>query len=595
MVATHIFDAPPPGVASDWTMPQDWGAFTADQHATWTRLFERQSKALEGYASRAFLRGLDILKLERPGIPDLCELNARLSPTTGWQVVAVPGWIPNRPFFEHLANRRFPAANFLRLAANIAYSEEPDMFHDLFGHVPTLTDPQFSDFLVAYGEAGLRAEQLGASDYLGRLWLYTVEFGLVIEDGGLRAFGGGLLSSYAETISALTSPDVRRLRFEIERVMRTKYNFDAFQRVYFVIDSFEHLLHAAEEADFAAIYRKIADQAPLEPDGDCPGDRIYDGPLAKPQATPPGGSEMIRRRGDDGVDFFEVEIDGEKIQWDEGLTYARHIQTERLLSSQIPVSDKPDELLFIIMHQTMELWLKLMLHETRLAVEALREDRVEAAGKTLERIATIQRHMIHSWEVLATLTPHDYLTFRGFLRRASGFQSHQYRELEYRLGNKREDMMVFHQEDPAVLERLRAAFEAPSLYDELLRLLARRGLSVPPEYIDRDWTQPHIASDAIEDVWLHIYSNVEDYWDLYTLAEKVTALEYYFQEWRFKHMKTVARVIGHKPGTAGSSGVNYLVKALNLGFFPELWSMRTRMMAPREGGNYADAPATSRT
>ncbi|MGH6633451.1 MAG: tryptophan 2,3-dioxygenase [Sphingopyxis sp.] len=295
---------------------------------------------------------------------------------------------------------------------------------------------------------------------------------------------------------------------------------------------------------------------------------------------------MIRKTSEGGTDIFETEIDGETIQWDNGLTYARHLQTAQLLSAQVPVSDKPDEMLFIIMHQTMELWIKLVLHEGRLVLDAIKADRLEIAGKGLDRIATIQRHMIHSWEVLATLTPHDFLTFRGVLRRASGFQSQQYRELEYLLGNKREDMMIVHKDDVAGTARLRAAFEAPSLYDELLRLLARRGFDIPADHLDRDWTKPYAASEAVEDAWLKIYTDVDAHWDLYTLAEKITALEYYFQEWRFKHMKTVARVIGHKPGTGGSSGVNYLVKALDLSFFPELWSMRTRMAAPRQGGDY---------
>ena len=296
----------------------------------------------------------------------------------------------------------------------------------------------------------------------------------------------------------------------------------------------------------------------------------------------------VRQRKEDGVDVFKARIDGETIEWDTGLTYARHIQTGQLLASQIPVSDKPDEMLFIIMHQTMELWLKLLLHEASIVVASLRSDDLAQAGKTLDRIATIQRHMIHSWEVLATLTAHDFLTFRGYLRRASGFQSHQYRELEYMLGNKREDMMIVHRDDPVAMERLTAVFHAPSLYDEILRLLARHGHPVPAEYLERDFTQPHVPSPAIEDIWLTIYTNPEAHWAIYELAEKVTALEYYFQEWRFKHMKTVARVIGHKPGTGGSTGVDYLVKALSLSFFPELWSMRTRMVAPREGGNYAD-------
>jgi tryptophan 2,3-dioxygenase len=302
----------------------------------------------------------------------------------------------------------------------------------------------------------------------------------------------------------------------------------------------------------------------------------------------------VRQRKEHGIDVFEARIDDENIEWDSGLTYARHIQTERILASQNPVSNKPDEMLFIIMHQTMELWLKLVLHETQIVVESLRTDDFARAGKTLDRIATIQRHMIHSWEILATLTAHDFLTFRGYLRRASGFQSRQYRELEFMLGNKREDMMIVHRDDPAAMESLTAAYKSPSLYDELLRLLARHGHRVPAEYVERDFTQPHEPSQAIEDIWLNIYTNPHEHRAIYELAEKVTALEYYFQEWRFKHMKTVARVIGHKPGTGGSAGVNYLVKALSLSFFPELWSMRTRMFAPREGGSYAEPESTSK-
>ena len=276
MAATHIFDAPPEGVAADWTMPQNWHAFTAQQHETWRTLFDQQSAALSGYACRSFLDGLDILRQLNPGVPDFAELNALLKPASGWEVVAVPGWIPNEPFFEHLANKRFPAANFVRPPEQIAYSEEPDMFHDIFGHIPMLTNPSFSDFLVAYGEAGLRAEKLGASDYLGRLWLYTVEFGLVVEDGELRAFGGGLMSSLAETVSALTAPEPRRVWLDIERVMRTRYNFDEFQQIYFVVAGFEDLLRATEETDFASVYRKIAGEAALEPGDAYPGDLAYE-------------------------------------------------------------------------------------------------------------------------------------------------------------------------------------------------------------------------------------------------------------------------------------------------------------------------------
>ncbi len=296
----------------------------------------------------------------------------------------------------------------------------------------------------------------------------------------------------------------------------------------------------------------------------------------------------IKKTIEDGVETFEAEIDGETIQWDRGLSYARHLQTDQLLGSQVPVSDKPDEMLFIIMHQTMELWIKLMLHEAGVAMEQIKADQLGKAEKTLDRMATVLRHMIHSWEVLATLSPHDFLTFRGFLRKASGFQSHQYRELEFCLGLKRADLVLIHNDDDTNRERLEAALQAPSLYDEMLRLLARRGFEIPSDRLERDFTQAYEPHDAIEDAWLEIYTKVDEHWDLYSLAEKVTAIEYYFQEWRFKHMKTVSRVIGHKPGTGGSSGVSYLVKALDLRFFPELWAMRTRMNAPKEGGNYAE-------
>ncbi|MBE1525584.1 phenylalanine-4-hydroxylase [Sphingopyxis sp. OAS728] len=290
MAATHIFDAPPEGVAANWTMPQNWAAFTAKQHETWRTLFDRQSVALEGYACRSFRDGLGILHKLKPGVPDFAELNALLKPASGWEVVAVPGWIPNEPFFEHLANKRFPAANFVRPPEQIAYSEEPDMFHDIFGHIPMLTDPAFSDFLVAYGEAGLRAEKLGASDFLGRLWLYTVEFGLVVEDGELRAFGGGLMSSFAETISALTAPGPQRIWLDIERVMRTRYNFDEYQQTYFVVAGFEDLLRATEETDFASIYRKIAGEPALEPGDVWCGDVAYEGRLP---AAPASGEALL--------------------------------------------------------------------------------------------------------------------------------------------------------------------------------------------------------------------------------------------------------------------------------------------------------------
>jgi len=285
----------------------------------------------------------------------------------------------------------------------------------------------------------------------------------------------------------------------------------------------------------------------------------------------------INRTFEDGVETFSAEFEGEMIQWDRRLTYSSHLQTDQLLSAQLPVSDKPDEMLFIVMHQTMELWIKLMLHECNVAIGHIRADRLPQAEMTLDRMATIMRHMIHSWEVLATLTPHDFMTFRGVLGKASGFQSHQYRGLEFRLGLKRADLVKIHNDSDTRKMRLEAILAEPSLYDEVLRLLDRKGFDIPADRLERDFSQKYEPSEKVEDAWLEIYSNVNQHRELYSFAEKVTAIEYYFQEWRFKHMKTVSRVIGHRTGTGGSSGVNYLVKALDLKFFPEMWSMRTRM------------------
>lgn len=272
MAILHVFDSPPPGVNADWTMDQNWEAFTQEEHDTWDLLVSRKAEAIAAYASEAFVNGLGILELSKPGIPDFKELNPKLKAATGWEVVAVPGFIPNDAFFKHLSEKRFPAANFLRPADSLDYSEEPDMFHDLFGHLPMLTNPALADFLVNYGHAGLRAEAVGASDFLASLYLYTVEFGLVIENGKLRGFGAGLLSSLSETEHALTAQGVRRVFVDLPRVMRTKYHFDRFQEVYFVINSYEELLRMTDEADFASIYAEIANLPQLEPGADCDTD-----------------------------------------------------------------------------------------------------------------------------------------------------------------------------------------------------------------------------------------------------------------------------------------------------------------------------------
>ncbi len=257
---THVLDSPPPGAATDWTVAQDWSHYTAEEHATWDKLFERQRALLPGRAADAYLRGLEVLNLSKPGIPDFAELSERLMKLTGWQVVAVPGLVPDDVFFDHMANRRFVAGNFIRRPDQLDYIQEPDVFHDVFGHVPMLADPVFADYLEAYGRGGQRALELGALKQLGRLYWYTVEFGLIDEGEGLRIYGSGIVSSAAETRFALESDSPHRIAFDLKRVMRTDYRIDDFQQNYFVIPSFDALLRATVETDFAPLYGEILTQ-----------------------------------------------------------------------------------------------------------------------------------------------------------------------------------------------------------------------------------------------------------------------------------------------------------------------------------------------
>ena len=271
---THVHDTPPPGAAADWTISQDWDAFTADEHAMWDRLFARQSDMLPGRASDAFLRGIDVLRLEKPGIPDYRELNARLTAATGWRVIAVPGLVPDDVFFDHLANRRFPAGNFIRTPEQLDYLQEPDVFHDVFGHVPMLADPVFADYMVAYGEGGLRSLKFDALKQLARLYWYTVEFGLIREAGGLRIYGAGIVSSFAESVFALDSDSPNRIGFDLARVMRTDYRIDDFQQNYFVIDSLDQLLDTTVNTDFAPLYAQNAALPPIPIADILPGDAV---------------------------------------------------------------------------------------------------------------------------------------------------------------------------------------------------------------------------------------------------------------------------------------------------------------------------------
>ncbi|WP_313539098.1 phenylalanine 4-monooxygenase [Sphingomonas sp.] len=271
---THVLERPPEGAAADWTIPQDWAAYTAEEHATWDTLFARQAKLLPGRASSAYLKGLEALRLSESGIPNFEELSERLMKLTGWQVVAVPGLVPDDVFFDHMANRRFVAGNFIRRPDQLDYIQEPDVFHDVFGHVPMLADPVFADYLEAYGRGGMRALELGALKQLGRLYWYTVEFGLVEEAEGLRIYGSGIVSSSAESVFALESDSPNRIRFDMQRVMRTDYRIDDFQQNYFVIPSFEALLRETVETDFAPLYAKILAQPDIPIAAILPGDGV---------------------------------------------------------------------------------------------------------------------------------------------------------------------------------------------------------------------------------------------------------------------------------------------------------------------------------
>jgi tryptophan 2,3-dioxygenase len=256
-------------------------------------------------------------------------------------------------------------------------------------------------------------------------------------------------------------------------------------------------------------------------------------------------------------------------------TYGDYLKLDLLLAAQQPVTQEHDEVAFIIIHHVQELWLKLVAHEIEAAIACIRADHLPPAFKSLARVTRIQEQLITAWDVLSTMTPADYLAFRDKLGHASGFQSFQYRLVEFRLGGKDANMVLPHRHNAAVYGRLTAALNEPSLYDEALRILARRGHPVPREVLDRDFSQPYRSNPAVRDIWLSIYRNPQEHFDLYELAEELIDVEDWFQQWRFRHMKTVERIIGYKPGTGGSSGVGYLKTALEHSFFPELWEVRT--------------------
>ena len=266
-----------------------------------------------------------------------------------------------------------------------------------------------------------------------------------------------------------------------------------------------------------------------------------------------------------------------KLDFAKDMSYSDYLHLDAVLGAQQPRSPDHNEMLFIVQHQTSELWMKLMLHELHAAMTAVADDQLGSAFKMLARVSRIMEQLVHAWDVLATMTPPEYSAIRPFLANSSGFQSWQYRCIEYALGNKNAAMLSPHKHRADLLAHVQAAYAAPSLYDEALRLLARRGIAVPASHTERDWTRPYLASDAVEAAWLVVYREPAKYWDLYQLGEELTDLEDAFRLWRFRHVTTVERVIGFKRGTGGTSGVGYLRKMLDVVLFPEIWTLRTAL------------------
>ena len=264
-----------------------------------------------------------------------------------------------------------------------------------------------------------------------------------------------------------------------------------------------------------------------------------------------------------------------QLDFSQSMSYGDYLQLDAILTAQKPLSPAHDEMLFIVQHQTSELWMKLMLHELRAAISHIANDELQMAFKMLARVSKIMEQLVHAWDVLATMTPPEYTAMRPYLGQSSGFQSYQYRSIEFALGNKNRAMLKPHEHRADLLAQVQAAYEAPSLYDEALRLLARRGIPVPASHLDRDWTQPYTESEAVKNAWLTVYRAPQQHWDLYQLGEELTDLEDAFRLWRFRHVTTVERVIGFKRGTGGTGGVSYLRKMLDVVLFPEIWTLRT--------------------
>jgi tryptophan 2,3-dioxygenase len=266
---------------------------------------------------------------------------------------------------------------------------------------------------------------------------------------------------------------------------------------------------------------------------------------------------------------------GAQLDFSKSMSYGDYLSLDRILSAQHPLSPDHNEMLFIVQHQTSELWMKLALYELHAALDCVKRDALPPAFKMLARISRILEQLVQAWSVLATLTPSEYTAMRPYLGASSGFQSYQYRQIEFLLGNKNVQMLKPHEHRPDVLAVVRAALEAPSFYDEVVRLLARRGFAIDPARLERDWTQPTIHDATVEAAWLEVYRNPSQHWELYEMAEELVDLEDAFRQWRFRHVTTVERIIGFKQGTGGTSGAPYLRKMLDVVLFPELWHVRT--------------------
>lgn len=272
-------------------------------------------------------------------------------------------------------------------------------------------------------------------------------------------------------------------------------------------------------------------------------------------------------------------VQDEKAQLDfsQSMSYGDYLQLDAILNAQKPLSPDHNEMLFIVQHQTSELWMKLMLHELQAAIRHIQQDDLPDAFKMLARVSQIMAQLVHAWDVLATMTPPEYSAIRPYLAQSSGFQSWQYRCIEFSMGNKNAAMLMPHAHRPDLHAIVEKAYTAPSLYDVCLKLLEKRGLAVPASHLERDWRQPYAANAQVENAWLFVYRNHKQHWDLYQLGEELADLEDAFRLWRFRHLTTVERVIGFKRGTGGTGGVSYLRKMLDVVLFPEIWSLRTSL------------------